>query len=125
VRILVIDDEPVQGEALAEYLCLHGHHADWTVCLTGALALMRLRRYDTVVTDLMLACVSANRLIEGLRSVPHPPAIIALTGLPLQDPVVKGLPAGVPVFQKPMDPEVILAAIEKIEVSTSHGPTIH
>jgi hypothetical protein len=24
-----------------------------------------------------------------------------------------------------MDPEVILAAIEKIEVSTSHGPTIH
>jgi DNA-binding response OmpR family regulator len=57
--------------------------------------------------------------------VPHPPAIIALTGLPLQDPVVKGLPAGVPVFQKPMDPEVILAAIEKIEVSTSHGPTIH
>lgn len=124
MRVLVIDDEPVQGEALAEYLRMRGHHADWTVCLAGALALMRLRRYDTVITDLMLSCVNVDKLVEGLRGVRHPPAIIALTGLPPDDPAVRGLPPGVPVFQKPVDPGVILAAIEETEVSTTHGPTI-
>lgn len=125
MRILVVDDEPVQGEGLAQYLTDHGHEADWVVCLIGALGCMRLRHYDVIVTDLMIKCIGPRQLIDGLRAAPGPPTLVALTAAPEGDPVLDVLPPGTIVLHKPVDPERVLHVVVEAAAGRSlPGPTL-
>jgi DNA-binding response OmpR family regulator len=114
MRILVVDDNVVQAEGLAEFLARHGHETSWAPCLQGALGRMRLRHYDVAVMDLMLPCCGVETLIEGMRTAPHAPFLIAFTALAEGDPTLALLPPGTPVVHKPADPEEVLRALEAL-----------
>jgi CheY-like chemotaxis protein len=87
MKILVIDDNPAQGDGLAELFRHHGHKADWTVCLTGAQALSSLSTYDVVVTDLIVKCIPPRELLEGIEQLPGHPALVVLAPIPTYSPI--------------------------------------
>jgi CheY-like chemotaxis protein len=114
MRILVVDDNAVQGEALADYLGSRGHEAAWAPCLVGALAHLRRRRYDVALVDMVLPCCGPGELVRGLLAAPRPPALVALTGLAPGDPALEVLPPGTPVLHKPADPEDVVRTLESL-----------
>jgi CheY-like chemotaxis protein len=87
MKILVIDDNPAQGDGLAELFRHHGHKADWTICLTGAQALSSLSTYDVVVTDLIVKCIPPRELLDGIEHLPGHPCVGGTGSRPVQSPV--------------------------------------
>lgn len=118
-RILIIDDDPVHGDGLVEYFRLQGYDAEWTVCLVGALAHMAIRKYDVIVTDLVVACLSPAKLINGLLSGPNTPkAIVVMTQLSPGDDKLAVVPPGIPIIHEPVDPEQLLEVVKAIAPPT-------
>jgi CheY-like chemotaxis protein len=111
MRVLVIDDNPVQADGLCLWLADRGVEADWTPCLQGALGRLKLRRYDAAVVDLVVPCCTTRELVAGLLAAPHAPPLVAFTGLAPGDPALRALPPGTPVVFKPADPADVLAAV--------------
>jgi CheY-like chemotaxis protein len=113
MKILVIDDNPAQGDGLAELFRHHGHKADWTICLTGAQALSSLSTYDVVVTDLIVKCIPPRELLEGIQQLPGHPALVVLAPVPSNHPSLADIPPHARVLIEPIDPDEIVAAVEK------------
>lgn len=120
MKVLVVDDNPTQADALVDWLVQNGHQADWTVCLTGAQAKFMLKRYDVVVTDLVVECRDSATLMEGLSRLPGPPGLVVLAPVPPGHPLLSFVPAGALVLHEPVEPECILEAIKQ---SVAHVPT--
>lgn len=118
MKILVIDDNPAQGDGLAELFRHHGHKADWTVCLTGAQALSALRTYDVVVTDLIVKCLPPRELLEGIQHLPGHPALVVLSPVLPTHPSLAVIPPHAKVLFEPTDPDEIVSAVE------SFAPTV-
>jgi CheY-like chemotaxis protein len=112
MKILVIDDNPAQGDGLAELFRHHGHRADWTVCLTGAQALSSLGTYDVVVTDLIVKCLPPRELLEGIQQLPGHPALVVLAPVPSNHPSLADIPSHARVLIEPIDPDEIVSAVE-------------
>jgi CheY-like chemotaxis protein len=118
MKILVIDDNPAQGDGLAELFRQHGHKADWTVCLTGAEALSSLGTYDVVVTDLIVKCLPPSELMEGIERLPGHPAVVVLAPITPSHPSFQAIPSHARVLFEPTDPDEIVSAVE------SFAPTV-
>jgi CheY-like chemotaxis protein len=114
MKILVIDDNPAQGDGLAELFRHHGHKADWTICLTGAQALSYLSTYDVVVTDLIVKCIPPRELLEGLQHLPGNPALVVLAPVPPNHPLLEAIPSHARVIFEPADPEEIVSTVESV-----------
>lgn len=121
MRVLVVDDNVVQADALTDYLRSRGYEADWAPCLVGAVGRMSLKRYDVAVLDLVVACCSTEELIRGVVSRRNAPQIVAFTGLLPGDPHLDLLPPGTPVVHKPADPDEIVAEIERLKTTVTVG----
>lgn len=124
MRVLVVDDNVVQGDALTDYLRSRGYEADWAPCLVGAVGRMKLKKYDVAVLDLIVACCTTEELIRGVVERPNAPHIVAFTGLLPGDPHLDLLPPGTPVIHKPADPDEILAEIERLGATVTLGPVL-
>jgi DNA-binding response OmpR family regulator len=113
-RVLVVDDRAVQAEGLAEYLRRRGWEADWATCGPGVVRRWPLRPADAVVLDWLLEghCMGAGELLKWLAAQDPPPAVLVLTGKAPEELV--GLPPGVPVLQKPQEPEAVWRALEAL-----------
>ena len=126
--ILVVDDEPLVGEAISQSL----QHAGFEVALaesaTAGLASITRAAPDVVVTDLIMPQVDGLAFIRGLR-VSHPRVrIIAISGGgslgPLGDKPeaistaafnAAALQAGADhVLMKPFDLEELLRAVRQL-----------
>jgi two-component system copper resistance phosphate regulon response regulator CusR len=112
MRVLIIDDNVLQADTMADYLNRHGYEADWAPCAVGAVGRMKLKNYDVALVDLILPCCSPEELVSTVLRQRNAPRLIALTGLVPGDPTLSVLPPGTPVLHKPVDPEEILRMIE-------------
>ena len=65
-RILVVDDEKVIREILAEFLTLEGYQVASVEDGQKAIEELRLRPYDLVISDLKMPRVSGLQLLEKL-----------------------------------------------------------
>jgi DNA-binding response OmpR family regulator len=119
MKILVVDDNPAQGDGLAELFRHHGHKADWTVCLVGAQALSSLSTYDVVVTDLIVKCVSSLELLEGLEKLPGHPALVVLAPVTPNHPLLEAIPSHAKVIFEPTDPDEIVSIVESLASGTA------
>src|SRR5919107_3023326 len=76
--VLVIDDEEDHAQVMCEALTRQGHKCDVTYKLAEARAKLERRRYDVVVTDLMMD--GRKDGLEGLnlakQQAPAPPGIL-------------------------------------------------
>lgn len=109
--LLLVDDEPALLELLKKFLERNGHTVRTCADPSDALELVQAAPggFDLVVSDLTLAGMTGEEMIERMRaSSPGLPAIIA-SGYPYRPYL-----AGVEFLQKPFLPKILLEVIERI-----------
>ncbi|WP_018411552.1 response regulator [Methyloversatilis thermotolerans] len=117
VRLLVVDDEPLNLEIIVEYLDGQGY--ELTLAHDGEEAWRLLEnpasKFDLLVLDRMMPRLDGMEVIRRMHRVPH------LSGLPVimqtaaatPDQVREGLEAGVRYYlTKPYEPDALLAIIK-------------
>lgn len=121
-RILVVDDDPVIGMLVSEYLQHHGHHVE--VLASGALCLQRLRSDspDVLVLDMLMPDMNGQEVLRQLRADPKTAKIPVI--MLSADRALAGQ-AGLDVradcyLQKPFDIKDFLRAIDAVHAQSSN-----
>ena len=123
LRILVIDDEPPVGRALARYLSAH----DVAVEFRAQTALQRLRsgeRFDAILTDMMMPEMSGIQFYEHLRSeFPELASRVMFMSGGVFGPEAKAFMDSVKpiVYEKPLDMRLLLAHLRDLAAGKEIG----
>jgi two-component system NtrC family sensor kinase len=113
-RVLVVDDEEEIRGMLAEILALDGHQVEQAANGREALARLAERRFDLVISDLLMPALDGPRLYERLRQDDPDMAdrLLFITGDTLSASAQQFLErAGRPVLEKPLTPDEIRGAV--------------
>src|SRR5215469_15981087 len=80
LRVLVIDDEPLHAEAVAESLRRMGH--DCTIATSGAEGARRIEHgeYDVVLTDLLMEDMNGLAILRKARRDLPDAEVVVITG---------------------------------------------
>jgi len=106
--VLVVDDEPLIRDLLAEWLVEEGYRVHCAADGQEALDLVEAEIPDVIVTDIKMPRVHGLQLVERLRNAGHAtPIVVISTWTP-----PCGLP-GVRYVPKPFDLDHITAAVEQ------------
>jgi signal transduction histidine kinase/ActR/RegA family two-component response regulator len=124
VRVLVVDDNPDAAELLTSVFSAAGHEVVMAHDGPGALTALRGFAPDVAVLDIGLPVMDgyelATRIRERLGSAA--PAFVGMTGYGQPPDLARSLAAGFQHhFVKPADPEVVLAAVERL---AGGGPVV-
>ncbi len=119
--ILVVDDESMIREIIAEELALEGATVIEAEDGNSALELVRCTKFDAVVSDIRMPGGNGTQLLDGIRDLcTHQPVVMfvsAFSDLTLADAYARGAEA---VFSKPFDLKVILERISSLLRPASH-----
>lgn len=110
--ILIVDDEFGLAEMLREMLVEVGYQVVVAIHGQAALHVLRDRRVDLVLTDIMMPIMDGPELARTIRADPNLRTIpiVMMTSLPSAVPTETGLYEG--VVRKPFAPGMLLAIIE-------------
>jgi CheY-like chemotaxis protein len=122
-RVLLVEDDPDAQESLCALLEAHGAIVTAVGSVRGAREALRTLPPDVVVSDIGLPDEDGYTLVRELRGtagVRLVPAI-AVTGRVHEHDAGRALAAGYQVrLEKPIDPELLVAAIAQL-TGSSHG----
>ena len=125
-RVLVVDDETLVCEALAVLLSRRGH--DVLVANDGVMALRAVAEEsaDVAIVDILMPVKEGLETIRELRSSHPATRIIAISGGSLiRDTDFLGMAAKLGAdlsFRKPVDPQVLLRAVDSC-LDSRRAPT--
>lgn len=108
-RILIVEDRPLDAAVLTEHVRAVFPGAELALASDGFDGLMKIGSDppDLVLVDLALPHMNGVEMIRRLRETLHPaPAFLIISAL--RSPAIAalgGLPEGVPVLKKPIDPQ--------------------
>lgn len=115
MRILLIEDDYVLGEAMRDQVAADGHGVDWMQRLDDARAALDTVDYGLILLDLNLPDGRGLDLLKGLRKAGNPVPVIITTA---QDQVVvriEGLNAGADDYLvKPFDLDEMSARVAAV-----------
>lgn len=120
-RVLLIDDDPVVARALRRVLARDGHETDHYTNPIAALARVKTKPYDLVITDFRMPELDGLRVASQISIEMPALPIILLTGsfdIDLERVEAAGVVA---VLSKPIDGQVLLDAVRK-HARVSAGP---
>ncbi len=80
LRILVVDDQEIICELIAEYLKGDGHHTETAVEGSEALAVFQRERFDLVITDHSMPGMNGVQLAKAMKDLVPETRVILLTG---------------------------------------------
>lgn len=80
LRILVVDDQDIICELIAEYLQADGHEAVTTSGGTHALELFGDRHFDLIITDQSMPDMNGTQLAASIKALSPATPVILLTG---------------------------------------------
>lgn len=114
-RILLIDDEPLNGELLVRMLGYHGHDMHLASDGEAGLRIAREQRPDLIIADILMPGLDGYALVARLRADRDlaNTRVIIYTALDL-DSEVRQLAASAGILHiltKPAEPETILATV--------------
>jgi two-component system, OmpR family, response regulator len=116
MRILLIEDEPVLGEAIATHLKRSSHAVDWVQRLDDAEAAWRTVNYRLVLLDLHLPDGRGLDLLRKLRKEEDKRPVIILTARDQIRDRIEGLNAGADDYiVKPFDLDELVARILAVQ----------
>jgi two-component system, NtrC family, response regulator PilR len=102
--ILVVDDEPDLRTLYELTLLRDGHDVETAATVSEALALLRARRYQALITDLRLPDGSGMDLLRELDAQARPERAIVITAFGSAESAVEALKAGAfDYLTKPVD----------------------
>jgi CheY-like chemotaxis protein len=121
-RILVVDDNDLQREVVADLLSGEGH--DVAVASSGAEALvaLRARTPDVLVLDLMLPDMDGASVLEEARRDPALVGVRVLVTTAMQSAHVRRLVASDATLFKPFDLRELVTAVAQLAGSVSRRP---
>ena len=94
MRILLVEDDALLGDALQAGLKQSGHAVDWTRDGIGAGTALATGEYAAVVLDLGLPRMSGLEVLRRLRAQKRALPVLILTARDRVDDRIKGLDAG-------------------------------
>jgi DNA-binding response OmpR family regulator len=94
MRVLLIEDDPLLGDALQAGLHDNGFAVEWLRDGEAGLAAMAADRFDAVVLDLGLPRLDGRRLLERRRSQGDGTPVLVLTARDALEDRVAGLDSG-------------------------------
>jgi DNA-binding NtrC family response regulator len=117
LRILVVDDEQHQLETVCRGLFLFGFICRGVQSVASALKSLcggEDEGYDLVLTDLTMPGSSGLDLIEKVHARYPDLPIIVITGLAATEEIEAVREKGIPILQKPFEPDTLYATIRRV-----------
>lgn len=113
-RILVVDDEKVIREILAEFLTLEGYHVASAEDGQKALEELRLRAYDLVISDLKMPRLSGLQLLEKLTEENINVLTVIMTGFGTVETAIEAMKRGAyDYILKPFKVEEVIHVVQR------------
>jgi two-component system, NtrC family, response regulator AtoC len=119
-ELLVVDDEPEEGQLLADMLKRKGVEATVVESAEAALEVLATRAFSAVIADVNLGGgMSGLELCEKMRETMPETPVIVITGVRAIEIAVGAIRAGAYDFvTKPIAPDVLVIAVER---AAEHG----
>ena len=115
IRILVIDDEDVIRDFLAEMFVTVGHEADVAATGPEGIAMFEAGRYDVIFSDLGLPDMSGWDVAKAIRAKNAQVPIVLLSGWGIQLDDVRIKECGVDlVLSKPCQMDELINAVDEV-----------
>lgn len=115
MRLLLLEDDTILGDGLAEFLRTEGHVVDWCKRLLDVQALQG-EPYDVLLVDWQLPDGSGLDWIRSLRSKGNTTPILMMTARDLLSDRIKGLDTGADDYLvKPFAPEELVARLRALQ----------
>jgi response regulator RpfG family c-di-GMP phosphodiesterase len=113
-RILVVDDERVIREILAEFLALEGFTVHTVEDGEKALIELRLRPYDLLITDLKMPKLSGLQLLEKIEAERLGVLTVLMTGFGTVETAIEAMKKGAyDYLLKPFKVEEVIHVVER------------
>jgi YesN/AraC family two-component response regulator len=111
---LVVDDEQIVLESVRRILEEQGFKVDTASRIDQAVDLLKMTKYDLVLTDLMMPDRSGMELIEAVASEYPDTGVIMFTGYPTVDSVRESMKLGaLDYLPKPFTPEELVEVTDR------------
>src|ERR1700755_823825 len=113
-RILVVDDERVIREILAEFLTLEGFSVHTVEDGEKALVELRLRPYDLLITDLKMPRLSGLQLLEKIEAERLGVLTVLMTGFGTVEAAIEAMKKGAyDCLLKPFKVEEVIHVVRR------------
>jgi len=111
-RVLVVDDHPTVRSATSELLAAHGYEVESAATAAEALTAIAARAFALVVTDIGLPDRPGWEVVRAAKACLPAPVVVLVSGWGSHFSPEEARARGVDVlFEKPVDPDVLLSAI--------------
>nr|WP_307226006.1 response regulator transcription factor [Pararhizobium capsulatum]MDQ0318175.1 DNA-binding response OmpR family regulator [Pararhizobium capsulatum DSM 1112] len=115
MRILLVEDDEILGEAVRDHVIAAGHAVDWFGTIADAQATARVTAYGLILLDLRLPDGSGLRLLKQLRGREDATPVIILTAHDQISDRIEGLNSGADDYLvKPFDLDELSARIHAV-----------
>ncbi|MCJ1888416.1 response regulator transcription factor [Pseudomonas sp. LA21] len=115
MRILLVEDDPMIGEAIEGALKDAGYAVDWVTDGLTALAALGTHSYDQVLLDLGLPGRDGLGVLETLRAQDNPVPLLIITARDSLDDRLRGLDGGADDYLlKPFEMAELLARMRAV-----------
>ncbi len=112
--ILIVDDESKMRHILKIMLSLEGHNVEGAQDGETALAMVRERAYDLVISDIRMPRMDGFTLLDHIQAMEVPCPVIIITAYATIDSAVKAMKRGaVDYITKPFEESHIILTVEK------------
>jgi len=126
MRVLLVEDDGMLGEATAEGLRQDGHAVDWVQDGEAAKGALHAVEYDVLILDLGLPRASGLEVLRWMRQRGHQALTIVVTARDLITDRVQGLDSGADDYLvKPFDLDELSARIRAIKRRTTARRSDH
>jgi len=123
LRILLVEDNLLIGDALHDHVVADGWDVDWVLDLKSALAAAGKRSYALMLLDLHLPDGSGLNLLRHLRDTSAMVPVIILSAYDQASDRIEGLEIGaIDYLTKPFDLSEVIARIHRFATPRRSGP---
>jgi two-component system, OmpR family, response regulator len=121
MRLLLIEDDPMLGEGLRDFLRADGHRVDWCACLADT-SVLRDEPYDAWLVDWQLPDGSGVDWLAARRARGDATPALLLTARDRLNDRIAGLDAGADDYLvKPFAPEELTARLRAVARRSGAG----
>ncbi len=127
MKTLLVEDDPLLGQGIADALNYHNHLVEWVRCGQQALNFAEASEFDVIILDLGLPDIDGLNVLKKLRNKNITTPILILTARSTSGEKVTGLDYGADDYMvKPFDLPELLARLRALHRRESHqkSPTI-
>jgi diguanylate cyclase (GGDEF)-like protein len=112
--VLLVDDERFARTVYSDYLRVAGYDVEVAESVETALAALRARRFDLLVTDIILPGADGLELLSQAKALDPHLEVIVITALDRVDPAVRAMRSGASDYLvKPVTPEALQVSVQR------------